>query len=134
MKQIRNICWKVPNTQFSGCCLSVARTIWDADLLFRPVGSALFPNPPLLPPASPLTHPRLKSLSARPCTCKPLHQIWTKLLISIPHICHRHHRRCLCKNILSADFSRMSKNLENNFSLLFLKMQLFWKRHLSKYK
>ena len=66
VKQIGNICWKVPNTQLSGCCLSVACTIWGADLLFRPVGSALFPNPPLLPPASPLTHPRLKSLSARP--------------------------------------------------------------------
>ena len=31
-------------------------------------------------------------------------------LLSIPHICHRHHRRCLCKNFLSGvNFSRLSE-------------------------
>ena len=31
---------------------------------------------------------------------------------SIPHICHRHHRRCLCKNFLSGvNFSRLGEKL-----------------------
>ena len=41
----------------------------------------------------------------------------------IPHICHRHHRRCLCKNFLSGvNFSRLSekKCIYMTFSETFL--------------
>ena len=48
-------------------------------------------------------------------TCSRAHNV---PLWAIPHICHRHHRRCLCKNFLSGVyFSRLSE--KNAYILLF---------------
>ena len=56
-------------------------------------------------------HNQLTQMRSQSNCCR-----WTKfdffLTFTIPHICHRHHRRCLCKNFLSGvNFSRLSEKM-----------------------